>query len=183
MNLLDDIWDEPVEASATPNPPKEALFLAGSDDEDDIDGPNSQRHAQKAPADIDMETVEAIFAGVNDENEDAFTFKPLAPSLDTEALRREAESRHKNKLPSFTPHAILPSSSPPRDTGDGRDGFMKDRGGEKQKDAKKDRRKPARLDERRLLGPTGFPQLIKDTKDFRTKGKGHEVIPFFQYGW
>jgi hypothetical protein len=32
------------------------------------------------------------------------------------------------------------------------------------------------LDEMRLLGKDGFPQLLKDTKNFKPKGKGHEVI-------
>lgn len=180
MDSLDSIWDEPGvndDSSAAPIKHKEALFLDGSDDEDDVAGPSSTRgHVQKTPADID---IDALFAGVDDGDDDAFTFKPLAPSLDTEALRREAESRHKNRVPSFTPHAILPSSSPPRDTGNNVDGTTKDRGGDKGKDMKKERRKPARLDEGRLLGPTGFPQLIKDTKNFRTKGKGHEVPHIF----
>lgn len=178
MDSLDSIWDEPVVNDDSPTTPikhKEALFLDGSDDEDDVAGPSSTRgHVQKTPADIDMD---ALFAGVDDDDDDAFTFKPLAPSLDTEALRREAESRHKNRVPSFTPHAILPSSSPPM--GNDVDGTTKDGGGDRGKDTKKERRKPVRLDEGRLLGPTGFPQLIKYAKNFRTKGKGHEVPHIF----
>lgn len=41
--------------------------------------------------------------------------------------------------------------------------------------AKKKRKPVARLDEARLLGKNGLPQLIKDTKNFKLKGKGHEA--------
>ncbi|KAF9464749.1 replication fork protection component Swi3-domain-containing protein [Collybia nuda] len=170
MNSLDSIWDEPVVNEDPPLTPKESLFLESSEDEPDKMGSHGrQRHTQVGDIDID-----ALFAGIDDDgDDDAFTIKPLAPSLDTEVLRREAESRHKNRLLSLTPHAILPSSSPPRDTENGAD--MRSKGDDREKDTTKSRRKPVRLDEGRLLGPTGFPQLIKDTKDFRTKGKGHEV--------
>jgi replication fork protection complex subunit Csm3/Swi3 len=47
------------------------------------------------------------------------------------------------------------------------------------------RRKLVKLDENRLLNPsTGFPQLIKMTKGFKLKGKGHEVrlnVTSFKY--
>ncbi|KAJ7063355.1 replication fork protection component Swi3-domain-containing protein [Mycena amicta] len=46
---------------------------------------------------------------------------------------------------------------------------------DKEKDAKKPRKKAARLDEGRLVGDNGFPQLIRDTKQFRPRGKGHEA--------
>jgi replication fork protection complex subunit Csm3/Swi3 len=147
----------------------QALFLADSDDEDVLKVP---RHDVPPVIDID---IDAIFADAEDDQDDLFTFKPLAPALDTEALRREAESRHRNNVPDLTPHAILPSSSPPRDTEADQTARSKQSGGEK--DAKKERRKPARLDEGRLLGPNGFPLLIKNTKNFKIKGKGHEV-PF-----
>lgn len=164
MNSLDDIWDEPADEVPAPSPEKrqrQALFLADSDDE------NTTGNTQKAP-EVDID-IDAMFADVEEED-DPFTFKPLAPVLDTEALRREAESRHKNSMPTLTPHAIM-SSSPPRDTGP--EGTTVT--GEKAKEGQKEKRKPVRLDEGRLLGPTGFPQLIKDTKSFRIKGKGHEV--------
>ncbi|KAF7294877.1 Chromosome segregation in meiosis protein [Mycena indigotica] len=47
-------------------------------------------------------------------------------------------------------------------------------GKDKDKEGKKPKKKIARLDEGRLLGDNGFPQLIRDTKDFRIRGKGHE---------
>ncbi|KAF8274886.1 replication fork protection component Swi3-domain-containing protein [Lactarius quietus] len=42
-------------------------------------------------------------------------------------------------------------------------------------DGKKKRKPIPRLDEARLLGKNGLPQLIKDTKNFKPKGKGHEA--------
>jgi len=39
----------------------------------------------------------------------------------------------------------------------------------------KKRRVVARMDETRLLGPSGFPRLREDLKKVRIKGKGHEV--------
>lgn len=33
----------------------------------------------------------------------------------------------------------------------------------------------ARMDDERLLGPTGFPRLLENAKTFKPKGKGHEV--------
>jgi replication fork protection complex subunit Csm3/Swi3 len=40
-------------------------------------------------------------------------------------------------------------------------------------DGKEKKRKPVpKLDEARLLGLNGFPQLVKDTKNFKPKGGG-----------
>lgn len=41
----------------------------------------------------------------------------------------------------------------------------------------KKRRVVAKMDEVRLLGPSGFPRLREDLKRVRIKGKGHEVRP------
>jgi replication fork protection complex subunit Csm3/Swi3 len=40
---------------------------------------------------------------------------------------------------------------------------------------RKERKKIARMDEARLLDSNGIPALIKSTKNFVPKGKGHEV--------
>jgi hypothetical protein len=49
-------------------------------------------------------------------------------------------------------------------------------------DGKEKKRKPVlKLDEARLLGLNGSPQLVKDTKNFKPKGKGHEVKLFFSF--
>lgn len=39
----------------------------------------------------------------------------------------------------------------------------------------KKRRVVAKMDETRLLGPSGFPRLLEDVAKFKLKGKGHEV--------
>ncbi|KAF7304927.1 Chromosome segregation in meiosis protein [Mycena kentingensis (nom. inval.)] len=50
----------------------------------------------------------------------------------------------------------------------------------KGKDGEKKKRKPLpKLDEGRLVGDNGIPQLIMDTKYFKTKGKGHEARRVF----
>jgi replication fork protection complex subunit Csm3/Swi3 len=118
-----------------------------------------------------------MFQDIEDED-DALAFQPLAPALDVEALRRQAIAKHANLnvIPSLTPHAIL-SSSPPRDSGgDDNGGKGKSKGDTAGKDGeRKERKKIARMDETRLVGPNGFPALIQSTKGFVPKGKGHEV--------
>ncbi|KII88438.1 hypothetical protein PLICRDRAFT_698822 [Plicaturopsis crispa FD-325 SS-3] len=181
-SALDDIWDEPVASSSRPSPrPRQdsdsdndahrpakrrrssQLFLPDSDDEDDIQV--SEPAAAKAPTSSVRPDIDAMFADLDDDEDLAFA--PLPPSLDRDALRKQADAKHAAAL-SLTPHAIAPSSSPPRDFGDD---AKKGRNGEE----KKERKKVARLDETRLLGPDGFPALIQSTKGFKSKGKGHEV--------
>ena len=169
---LDDIWDAPVSPTTphagTVSPQKrpiEALFLSGSDNED-------EQPAPKRP--VSRPDVDALFADIdNDEDEeDDLRYKPLAPALDLDALHKQATAKHV-----LTPHQILPSSSPPRNVGldEGDEGNDKKGKGKDDKEGKKERRKVATLDEACLVGATGFPQLIKDIKGFKVKGKGHEV--------
>lgn len=173
---LDDIWDAPISPvrAVTPHSdtvssqkrPRETLFLSDSDNEDEQPAP--KRPTSSAP----RPDVDALFADIDndDAEEDDLRYKPLAPALDLEALRKQAEAKH-----ALTPHQILPSSSPPRDLGPDED----DEGGkdnkEKGKEGKKERKKAALLDETSLIGTSGFPQLIQNIKDFKVKGKGHEV--------
>ncbi|KNZ71797.1 Chromosome segregation in meiosis protein 3 [Termitomyces sp. J132] len=168
MDSLDNIWDEAVDEvparRQSDSFSHEPLFLADSDEE------NAHRAPRKNLPDIDVD-IDAMFAEVEAED-DPFSFKPLTSDLNTEALTREAEARHKRPMPSLTPHAIM-SSSPPRDPSNDRTSNQAD--GQKGKEGRKERSKPARLDEGRLLGPNGFPKLIKDTKNFKIKGKGHEA--------
>ncbi|OJA08160.1 hypothetical protein AZE42_03595 [Rhizopogon vesiculosus] len=175
--MLDDIWDAPVSPTRaiTPHPdavspqkrPIEALFLSGSDNEDEQPAP--KRTASLAP----RPDVDALFADIDkDEDEDEdLRYKPLAPALDLQALQKQAAAKHV-----LTPHQILPSSSPPRDVRlDGDDEGNNTKGkGKDDKEGKKERRKAATLDEACLVGATGFPSLITDIKDFKVKGKGHE---------
>jgi len=151
---LENTWDDPVEHDVVQQ--KKPLFLHDSDEENN--------HPIVPEIDLDLD---AIF-----DLDEEFAFKPLAPSIDTEALRKEAEERHRVNLPPLTPHQIL-SSSPPRSPGVEADASA---AGEKDKEGRKPRRKIATLDEGRLLAPGGFPKLIRDTKNLRMKGKGHEVL-------
>ncbi|KAJ7685237.1 replication fork protection component Swi3-domain-containing protein [Mycena polygramma] len=75
---------------------------------------------------------------------------------------------HASRAHGLTPHQIL-SSSPAQHVDD------EENGGGKDKEAKKPKKKTMRLDEGRLLGDSGFPQLIDDTKNIKIKGKGHEA--------
>ncbi|KIM49065.1 hypothetical protein M413DRAFT_438233 [Hebeloma cylindrosporum] len=171
---LDSIWDEPLsqdspkrtnpeqdDADTFHRPAKRArpsLFLADSDDEHPYRPP--------PPQDVDMD---ALFADIDDDMD----MQPLPPRIDEQELIRQAEMTHRRNIQALTPHEILPSSSPPPDPSSGE----KRTGGTDKGNAEKAaRRKLVKLDENRLLNPTtGFPQLIKMTKGFKLKGKGHEA--------
>lgn len=190
MSAVEDIWDLPVEPSSprrtsaphvvdddddevdiasrsSKRPRSEPLFLVDSDD----DQP-SARHPAPTPS-ASRNEIDAMFQEAEDD--DGLDFQPLAPSLDFAALTRQANAKHaKTALPSLTPHEVLPSSSPPPDGGGAAEWSAK--GGKGGDDGeKKERKKIARMDETRLVGPSGFPALMKSTKDFTPKGKGHEV--------
>ena len=183
------IWDEPViqdspnraeksrpidvleiedDDDAPQRPKKRArqtLFYADSDDDDP--GPSNTEALAKAPPPLDID-IDALFA---DDFEEEIS-RPLPTILDEGELTRQAEARYKKNLPPLTLHEILPSSSPTREQA----GKNEKKGrGKGKDDEKKVRRRQLRLDENLLLSPTGFPQLMKMTKDFKTKGKGHEV--------
>ena len=185
---LDDIWDAPTE----PQPRAKTPSAIPIDLDDDLPGPSPAKRPRtklflsdsedgspkkpppprsSATSNLNPE-INALFDDLEPDPDDAPA--ELAPSLDLDALRRQAAARHVAKVPSLTPREILPSSSPTRDLDDG-DGDVgkgnKDAGdGEKPK-----RRQIQRLNEARLLGPDGFPALVKQIKDFKPKGKGHEV--------
>ncbi|KAG7452453.1 Swi3-domain-containing protein [Guyanagaster necrorhizus] len=159
-----DLFDNPVDELIPTTPPRSAapLFYQGSED----------GSPSKSPLVPDMygdaDEVNKIF-------NDADLFKlSEEKSFDVEEERRKIAEKYKNnpvpRTP-MTPHEVLPSSSPSRDLGD--------QGKEKGKDDKqqmKEKNKVAKLNEALLVGPSGFPQLIKDTKDFKIKGKGHEEM-------
>ncbi|KAF9218318.1 Swi3-domain-containing protein [Gyrodon lividus] len=192
---LDNIWDEPTPSSSEPTPVNDTsspikrprLFLSDSDS--DYERP-PKRVTPAAPCELRPE-IDALFLDLDKDEEtgmgsimeeEDLRYKPLAPALDLGKLAREAEARHarakRSGAPTLTPHQILPSSSPPPEGfgGNGMDKPVEDAGKGKGGDGegKKERKKLAKLDETRLVGPEGFPQLIKDTKGFKPKGKGHE---------
>ena len=183
MASLDSIWDEPAaqvsqvvdipsdDEPSAPKPskiPKAALFLSDSDEDVDMSGPSRQTDTAPVPPPPDID-IDALFADFDEED---LSLAPLPARIDEAAVTREAEARHRRNMPASTLPEILASGSPSRDNDDG---SPDKRSADKGTEEKKARRKMFKLDENRLLGPNGFPQLIKMTKDFRIKGKGHEV--------
>ncbi|KAI8998607.1 replication fork protection component Swi3-domain-containing protein [Trametes punicea] len=188
MASLDDIWDAPAEVSHRPNTPEATanhadqsnassiseerpkssrpLFL-DSGSEDERSAPAKARYASKPTS--NKPDIDAFFADLDDDPD--LAFQDLAPSLDVGALKRQADAKI-----TLTPHQILPSSSPPRDSGQENAG-AKGKAGDKQGKgaASKKRAKRPKLDEAMLIGPDGFPALMKQAKQFKPKGKGHEL--------
>ncbi|THU89526.1 Swi3-domain-containing protein [Dendrothele bispora CBS 962.96] len=155
------------------------LFLPDVDDESNINPPVE---------DID---IEEIFKGIDDDD-DLFNSAPRTERFDVAAELRKADAKYKKTATRIEQRQILPSSSPPRDFGaeptDGQAKKTANGAGKGSKNAEtKEKRKPMRLDEARLVGPTGFSQLIESTKNFRIKGKGHEasdlnrLLQIYQY--
>ncbi|KAH8107043.1 Swi3-domain-containing protein [Cristinia sonorae] len=184
---LDSIWDAPVQPQSPPRP--SAPVAIEVDDDDDPPGPppskrprttlflsDSEDGSPKKPPPPRASNASALDPKINalfDDLDEDDGFQGLRPSLDIDALRREA-ARNIVKAPSYTPHEILPSSSPPRD-GDGGDNGDGEGGSGKKDGAKPKRKQLPMLNEARLLGPEGFPALVKHTKDFKPRGKGQEV--------
>lgn len=185
---LEDIWDAPTTISSP------RLRTTTSDDEDGSPRPTKRQRASQPLFDPDSDddihaarpSIPRTPSGVPDgldalfdlDDDDDTRLVDLRPSLDEAQLRREAEARHglsgKRKAP-YTPHQVLPSSSPPRDSEDAAARWGGDGSKDKEGDGEKKRKVPLKMDETRLLGPDGFPALIKQTKGFKSKGKGHEV--------
>jgi replication fork protection complex subunit Csm3/Swi3 len=179
MDSIDNIWDasvqppsprrsspeqapESADSHEEPLPrarPRRPLFLE-SDDDDDVP-PQTP-----APATVVATDIDAMFASaLEDEN---FESLPMPPPLDVGAIQRQAERRHALSLPTVLPGNASSSNveaAKKRNETDALDG-----------DEKKVRKKPAVLNEAKLLNTThGFPRLIEMMKDFEPKGKGHEV--------
>ncbi|KAJ8517566.1 hypothetical protein ONZ45_g5264 [Pleurotus djamor] len=169
-----------VDQAPEPVPFNVPLFLPDDSDEENeqIARRSSRPPAPAVPQDVldlfnDLDNdadMEAGFSAptVPDDADDPFTIKPLVSTVDIAALEREARAR---PLPT-QPRSSQPSSSQVRDEASGE---------EDKEDKAKDEKKPGlrkripRLDEGRLLGKDGFPALMKAVKDFKIKGKGHEV--------
>lgn len=178
---INDIWDLPVETSVIPanNPDGEGptppprtfnapLFLP-SDDEEDTPT-NAKHNADKNP------DIDALFEGLDDIDN---SFQELAPALDLDALRSEADARNARAVRAEI-GANIPAAQPAAaNMNGGRGGPLDGIDGDGEDGGKKKRKPVPKLDEARLLGKDGLPQLVKDTKNFKPKGKGHEVIIVF----
>ena len=184
---INDIWDLPVETSVHHTPRKDIwpstppraysnppLFLPSDDDEDlDEDtAPNAQPNRDANP----NPDVDALFEGLDDIDD---SFQELAPALDLDALRREADARNAHavraEIGATVPSAAEPTAAAKISGGKG-GGALGGIDGEGDDDGKKKRKPVPKLDEARLLGKDGLLQLVKDTKNFKPKGKGHEVV-------
>jgi replication fork protection complex subunit Csm3/Swi3 len=188
---INDIWDLPLKnpvnnsdgdgwPSTRPSTPPRAsnppLFLPSDDEEDDGARPNATA-GNDANTNLD---IDALFEGLDDIDD---SFQDLAPALDIDALRREADARNARAVRAeLGTAAAEPSTAKTKNNG-GRGGVLDglDGDGEGEGDDKKKRKPLPKLDETRLLGKDGFPQLLKDTKNFKPKGKGHEVIIFITF--
>lgn len=198
---INDIWDLPLETpvanpdsegptssprASSSNPP---LFLPSDDDEEPEDtaaAPNAIANARRNDANNPNPDIDALFDGLDDMDD---SFQELAPALDLDALRREADARNAHAVraelgaanipaaeSSTTAFAAAKSKDNNGGRGGGGGGALDGLDGDGEEDGKKKRKPLPKLDETRLLGKDGFPQLLKDTKNFKPKGKGHEVI-------
>lgn len=125
----------------------EPLFLP--DDDDNEGGP-----AAPPPEEIDLPEFDDI-----DNDQFVLDLEPL----NIEQERRKAFATAQREQPSL--HEVTQSSSPARENEKG------------ERAQPKARKRALKLDEDLLVGPTGFEQLIKSTKHFKIKGKGHEACP------
>ncbi|KAL5529655.1 hypothetical protein ACEPAG_5640 [Sanghuangporus baumii] len=185
---LDDIWSEPLDSLQPPSartspglhrvddedeeesvyrPAKRrrsSLFLEGSDD-------GNEEAPRKSPARKDQSRpdIDALFEDLEEPSErrSSRTSKPF----DLASLRKDAQARAEKEAPkSSHPEYVVQSSSPPHKGIDGqRSAFATD-----EADGNKRRQLP-KLDEERLLGKEGFSALIQACRDFKPKGKGHEL--------
>lgn len=175
---LDDIWEEPIASPPTPAPvggdlspqkrPRQSLFFSDSDS----DHERPPKRATPAPPQARPD-VDALFEDLDKDGEDDdLRYKPLAPALNLEKLAKEAEARHAHARQTAPSQTLAGGSKNERPGGTGKDksGELGDGDGEK-----RGRKVLPKLDEERLVGPDGFPLLIKEIEGFRPKGKGNEV--------
>ena len=190
---INDIWDLPLKnpgnnsdgdgwpstpPRAASNPP---LFLPSDDDSDDAAGGSNANARNDANNDANNNNnnnpdIDALFEGLDDIDD---SFQELAPALDLDALRREADARNAHavraEIGATVPSAAEPTAAAKISGGKG-GGALGGIDGEGDDDGKKKRKPVPKLDEARLLGKDGLLQLVKDTKNFKPKGKGHEVV-------
>ncbi|KAF8625792.1 hypothetical protein AX15_005179 [Amanita polypyramis BW_CC] len=141
---------------ATPNSNTEPLFLF--DDDSDVEFVAAREH-HKNPPEVDSDAIE----------QPQTIGTTITTTFDLEAYQRESLARHRSEASKTRKSVVISDPVPASATG------ARGAGAAEPSDDRKPRQKPTRLDEGTLLGSRGFPQLIKDTKDFRMKGKGHEA--------
>ncbi|KAF8610006.1 Swi3-domain-containing protein [Ceratobasidium sp. AG-I] len=179
MSALNDIWDDDDVQIARPTPKhtssKSRALSSDSEgdrrasgsrpskrartnkplfnpDSDEEDGPGQEQ----LPPDID-----ALFEGLDDDDMDM----ALPPQLDINQLQRETDKRvaveaAKKRLMRGETDVLGEK--------------MQGKVDEKEKAVKTKRIIP-KLDEQRLLDRDGLPALVRHAKEFKVKGKGHEL--------
>ena len=140
----------------------EPLFLFDNDSDVEFVAPDTTQVAHSDP-------VQDEPADAPEVNLDAIEPPTTTGPFDLEAYQRESLARHRRELNKTKQSVVISESAPPETSG------AKDSKSKEKSEDKKPRQKPKKLDEGLLLSPKGFPQLIKITKDFQIKGKGHEV--------
>ncbi|KAI0065377.1 Swi3-domain-containing protein [Artomyces pyxidatus] len=189
---LEDIWDAPVE-DVTPQPATSNFGNAEADDDEDEDGarPRKSKGPLFLPSDDDEPSapkstsarpdIDALFEDL-DAPEPEAAFQDLAPALDIAALRREADERNARAARAefggqikVTQPTQANQSTQKRKGKAALDDDDADAEGDGEKKKKKKKALP-KMDEARLLGKDGFPQLIKDTQYFKPRGKGQEAV-------
>ncbi|THH05299.1 hypothetical protein EW145_g4900 [Phellinidium pouzarii] len=201
---LDDIWSEPLTNSPVApwvRPSADAENV-GDDNDDDVFRPSKRRRStlflddpeddEEGERDENRDgspvktatgppkgarpDVDSLFDDLEEERETrSGASKTSKRPFDLAAYRREAQRRAEKDAPASPfPRYAVQSSSPPRD---GMDVESKDStfGARKGDDGVKEKRPIARLDETRLLEKDGLPALVQLCKDFKPRGKGHEV--------
>ena len=184
---INDIWDLPLEnpisnpdvegPTASPRASNPPLFLPSDEEEDNAAGSNA--NARNDANNANNPDIDALFEGLDDIDDG---FQELAPALDLNALRREADARNVRAVRAELGAANIPAAEPSTSAvakttaNGGRGGALDGLDGDGDDDGKKKRKPLPKLDETRLLGKDGFLQLLKDTKNFKPKGKGHEVV-------
>ncbi|KAI0093695.1 replication fork protection component Swi3-domain-containing protein [Irpex rosettiformis] len=200
---IDDIWDTPLDSTpprarkdvlaseansntlSRPFPAKRrrtTLFLSSDSENDAPSTSKNVRESQPPPQptqkDKQRALIDALFDDLDGEDDDG-GFKELAPAPSIDEMRRRAQAtqRNRTRIPMSTPHQVMPSSSPERDMGpeETEEGGKGGGKGKKGEDGVKKKKPIAKLDETRLIGDSGFPALIKQTKEFKPRGKGHEL--------
>jgi replication fork protection complex subunit Csm3/Swi3 len=182
---INDIWDLPLEnptnnpygEGPTPRASNPPLFLPSDDEEDAVPNNVNARNDANDNNNNNLPDIDALFEGLDDIND---SFQELAPALDLDALRREADARNaravRAELGTNNISTVETSTSSTAAAKTKRGGVLDSLDGDGEEDAKKKRKPLPKLDETRLLGKDGFPQLLKDTRNFKPKGKGREVI-------
>ncbi|PCH38010.1 Swi3-domain-containing protein [Wolfiporia cocos MD-104 SS10] len=179
---LEDIWDAPL----TQSPPRATSIPAYQDGGDeagpsapraskrprstlffdsDSEGEAAKRPARRAPPPlVNKSEIDAMFDNLDDEPN-----VELPAALDIDALRRQEDAKHAKKYPKASPLDVTNGSASTK----GKSGADAQAAKEETEKAK---RKPLpKLDEARLLSPDGFPALVKQAKNFKPRGKGHEA--------